>query len=159
LIAQLFGALNPLSKEEEYSNWECSVFAIDFVEGLGEISGFLLQGEKLMIVGGGDIDLNTEKLNIEFNTKPRKGVGVSMDMFVTPFVKLGGTLASPSVGLNKKGVLLSGGAAIMTGGLSFLFQGAADRATAEAGMCEKTMTEVGPHGALDQSTGIKPQPE
>jgi hypothetical protein len=30
-----------------------------------------------MIVGGGDIDLNTEKLNIEFNTKPRKGVGVS----------------------------------------------------------------------------------
>ncbi|MDH3895286.1 MAG: hypothetical protein OES78_12075 [Chromatiales bacterium] len=72
-----------------------------------------------MIVGGGDIDLNTEKLNIEFNTKPRKGVGVSADMFITPFIKLGGTLASPKIGLSKKGVLLSGGAAVLTGGLSF----------------------------------------
>ncbi|MDH3945242.1 MAG: AsmA family protein [Chromatiales bacterium] len=159
IFSQLFGALNPLSKEEEYSNWECSVFAIDFTDGLGEISGFLLQGEKLMIVGGGDIDLNTEKLNIEFNTKPRKGVGVSADMFITPFIKLGGTLASPKIGLSKKGVLLSGGAAVLTGGLSFLFQGAADRATAAGGLCEKTLAEVGPHGALDQSTGIKPQPE
>ncbi|MDH3931417.1 MAG: hypothetical protein OET16_04245 [Chromatiales bacterium] len=112
-----------------------------------------------MIVGGGDIDLNTEKLNIEFNTKPRKGVGVSADMFITPFIKLGGTLASPKIGLSKKGVLLSGGAAVLTGGLSFLFQGAADRATAAGGLCEKTLAEVGPHGALDQSTGIKPQPE
>jgi len=147
IIAQLFDALNPLSEEEEYSNWECSIFAVDFVDGLGEISGFLLQGEKLQIVGGGTIDLNTEELNIEFNTKPREGVGLSADMFVTPFVKLSGTLAEPGVGLNKKGVLLSGGAAFLTGGLSFLFQGAADRATAEAGLCEKTLTEVGGHGA------------
>ncbi len=159
IFSQLFAALNPLSKEEEYSNWECSVFAIDFTDGLGEISGFLLQGEKLMIVGGGDIDLNTEKLNIEFNTKPRKGVGVSAAMFITPFIKLGGTLASPHIGLSKKGVLLSGGAAILTGGLSFLFQGAADRATAEAGLCDETLAAVGPHGAVEQPNPTQPPPE
>ncbi len=156
IFSQLFSALNPLSKEEEYSNWECSVFAIDFTDGLGEISGFLLQGEKLMIVGGGDIDLDTEKLNIEFNTKPRKGLGLSADMFITPFIKLGGTLASPHIGLSKKGVLLSGGAAILTGGLSFLFQGAADRATAESGMCEQTLAAVGSHGADRQPGGQTP---
>lgn len=47
-------------------------------------------------------DLNTEVLNIEFNTKPRKGVGVSADMFVTPFVKVVGTLASSRIGVDNK---------------------------------------------------------
>jgi AsmA protein len=149
IIAQLFNALNPFAKEEEFTNWECSVFAIDFESGEGELTGFLLQSEKLMVVGGGDIDLNTEKLNIEFNTKPRAGVGISADMFVTPFVKLSGTLANPSVGLNQKGVLLSGGAAVLTGGLSFLYKGVMDRATAEGGQCEQAL----------ESVGLSPQPE
>jgi AsmA protein len=143
VIAQLFSALNPFAEKEEFSNWECTVFGIDFESGLGEISGFLLQSEKLMVVGGGEIDLNTEKLTIEFNTKPRSGVGVSADMFVTPFVGLSGTLASPTVGLNKKGVLLEGGAAVLTGGMSFLYKGLVDRATAEAGQCEQALEAVG----------------
>jgi len=142
IIAQLFNALNPFAKDEEFTNWECSVFALDFDSGAGEITGFLLQSEKLMVVGGGSIDLNTEKLDIEFNTKPRSGVGVSADMFVTPFVKLSGTLASPSVGLNAKGALLSGGAAFLTGGMSFLYKGLVDRATAEGGRCEEALESV-----------------
>ena len=51
------------------------------------------------------------------------------------------SLASPGVGLNKKGVLLSGGAAIMTGGLSFLYQGLGDRASS-GDLCAKTLAEV-----------------
>jgi len=143
IVAQLFGALNPFSKDEEFSNWDCSIFAIDFVSGEGEISGFLLQGEKIMVVGGGKVDLNDEQLRIEFNTKPRAGVGVSADMFVTPFVLLSGSLANPGVGLNKKGALLEGGLAVATGGLSFLYKGLVDRATAEADQCEATLAELG----------------
>ena len=142
IISQLFSALNPFSKKEEFTNWDCSLFAINFESGEGDINGFLLQSEKLMVVGGGKIDLNDETLKIEFNTKPRKGVGVSADMFVTPFVKLTGTLAKPSVGLNNKGVLLSGGAAVLTGGLSFLYTGLMDRVTAEGGRCEKARAEI-----------------
>jgi len=143
IIAQLFSALNPFAKEDEFTNWECSVFAVDFESGRGDISGFLFQSEKIQVVGGGEIDLNTEELNLEFNTKPRQGIGVTADMFVTPFVKLGGTLKHPSIGLNKKGLLLSGGAAVLTGGLSFLYKGLMDRATAEKGRCEKALEEVG----------------
>ncbi|GAB3103054.1 hypothetical protein GCM10027217_25110 [Pseudomaricurvus hydrocarbonicus] len=142
ILAQLLNALNPFAKEEEFTNWECSVLAIDFDSGRGEINGFLLQSEKLMVVGGGEVDLNDEKLNFEFNTKPRKGVGVSADMFVTPFVKLSGTLAQPSVGLNTKGLLLSGGAAFLTGGMSFLYTGLMDRATAEADQCAKARKTI-----------------
>jgi len=142
ILTQLFNAINPFAEKEEFTQWECSLFAIEFESGEGDIEGFLMQSEQLMVVGGGNIDLNQETLAIEFNTKPREGVGVSADMFVTPFVKLSGTLAQPSVGLNNKGVLLSGGAAVLTGGMSFLYKGLMDRVTAEAGRCEEAETAL-----------------
>ena len=149
ILSQLFSSLNPFAKHEEFSNWECSVLNVHLVNGLADIDGMLAQGEKVMIIGGGDIDLKTEKLNIEFNTKPRKGVGISADMFVTPFVKVKGTLAGPSVGLNEKGTLLTGGAAIATGGLSLLVKGLFDRATAEGDKCQKAMSIAGQHSSYD----------
>jgi uncharacterized protein involved in outer membrane biogenesis len=142
IISQLLNALNPFVKSEPYSNWECTVFGLDLKNGQGEITGMLAQSEKVTIVGGGDIDLDKEKLSIEFNTKPRKGVGVSADMFVTPFVQLTGTLAEPRVGLNKKGILLAGGAAVATGGISLLVQGFMDRVTGEQDRCAKMREEV-----------------
>ncbi len=148
LVAQIFSALNPFAKDEKYSNWECSVFAVQIANGDAAIGGMLAQGEKVKIVGGGSIDLESEKLNIEFNTKPRKGVGVSADMFVTPFVALTGTLSEPRVGLNKKGALLSGGAAVLTGGLSLLVKGGLDRITGGVDSCEKLLEEVGGHPPL-----------
>ena len=149
IFAQLFNSLNPLAEHEEFSNWECTVVSVNLVDGLADIDGMLAQGEKVMIVGGGDVNLKTEKLNIEFNTKPRSGVGISADMFVTPFVKVKGTLASPSVGLNEKGTLLTGGAAVATGGLSLLLKAAFDRATAEGDQCKKALEKAGQHTRYD----------
>ena len=145
LVAQVFSALNPFAKNEKYSNWECSVFALQIDAGDAAIGGLLAQGEKVKIVGGGGIDLESEKLHVEFNTKPRKGVGISADMFVTPFVELTGTLSEPRVGLNKKGALLSGGAAVLTGGLSLLVQGGLDRITGGVDRCDEMIEEVGGH--------------
>ena len=149
IFAQLFNSLNPLAEHEEFSNWECTVVSVNLVDGLADIDGMLAQGEKVMIVGGGDVNLKTEKLNIEFNTKPRSGVGISADMFVTPFVKVKGTLASPNVGLNEKGTLLTGGAAVATGGLSLLLKAAFDRATAEGDQCKKALETAGQHTRYD----------
>ncbi len=135
ILSELFGALNPFAKKEPYSNWECTVFALNIVDGVSSIEPMLAQSEKITIVGAGSIDFNDESLDIRFNTKPRKGVGVSADMFVTPFIMLGGTMNSPRLELDKTGILLSGGAAVLTGGLSFLVQGAADRATGAQDRC------------------------
>ncbi len=143
VIAQLFEALNPFAAQEEYTRWECSVLAVNVVDGIGSITGMLLQSRKLTVVARGSIDLHTEKLDIEFNTKPRSGIGVSADMFVTPFVKLSGTLKKPGIGANATGLLLSGGAAVLTGGMSFLYRGLFDRATAGADRCERALQQVG----------------
>ncbi len=147
IAAQLFSALNPFAKEEKTTGLDCTILALDISKGKADIAGMLFQTEKVKAVGDGDIDLNTEALNIEFDTKPRKGVGVSADMFVTPFVKLVGTLASPSIGVDKKGTLLAG-AAVATGGLALLAKGAADRAAGEQDRCATLLEEVGDHPPL-----------
>lgn len=144
ILAQLFSALNPFAKEEETTPLECTILAIDMKNGEADVAGMLFQTEKVKAVGGGDIDLKTEELNIEFNTKPRSGIGVSADLFVTPFVKLVGTLASPSIGVDEKGALLAG-AAVATGGLALVAKGAADRATGEMDRCATLLDEVGDH--------------
>jgi uncharacterized protein involved in outer membrane biogenesis len=142
VFAQIASALNPFAKNDKYTNWECTVVALKVVDGVATLDPMLAEAEKFMITGGGKVDLKTEKLDIEFNTKPRKGIGVSPDMFVTPFVKIGGTLAKPGVGMNATGTLLNGGAAAMTGGLSILAKGIADRITAQRDQCVKSLQEA-----------------
>ncbi len=149
LLGELLGALNPFSKEDPYNQQDCAIFEIKMEDGVADIAQMYIQGEKVTIIGNGRIDLTTEKLRLEFNTKPRTGIGVSADMFVTPFVKLGGTLASPRIGLSKSGALLTGGAAVLTGGLSILARGAADRLSGGADRCEATLAETSGHPPIE----------
>ena len=150
VIAELTSALNPFAKQDKYTTLDCTILGLEMKSGKTDISGLLLQSEKVKAMGEGDIDLNTEALNMEFETQPREGIGVSADMFVTPFVQLTGTLASPAVGLNKKGALLKGGAAVATGGLSLLAEGAASRAAGSKDRCATMLGKVGGHPPIDQ---------
>lgn len=148
ILSQLLTALNPFAKSQEHMALQCGVVGIGVESGVAELEPLLLQTDKLQVIAGGDVDLNTEKLNIEFNTKPRSGVGVSADMFVTPFVSLEGTLAKPGVGLNESSTLLTAGAAMATGGMSILWKGMLDRATGAVDHCKRTLKEYR-HPAMD----------
>jgi hypothetical protein len=143
----LTSALNPMAKAEKYTKFECGIIVVDFADGMSDLGTLIIQGEKVLIIADGTVDLDTEQLNIEFNTQPRKGIGVSADMFVTPFIALKGTLIAPAVGLNQKGTLITGGTAVATGGLSLLVQAAVERVTAEVDHCEKTLPEF-PHSPM-----------
>jgi uncharacterized protein involved in outer membrane biogenesis len=144
ILSELLSSLNPLAKTEEFSNWQCSLAFFKITQGKATLEQLILQGEKVMVVGGGKIDLASEQLNLEFNTKPRKGIGVSADMFLTPFVALKGTLISPALGLNEKGTLLTAGAAAATGGLSLLLKAAIDRLGGSVDHCIETLPDY-PH--------------
>jgi uncharacterized protein involved in outer membrane biogenesis len=150
IVGQLFAALNPFSKEEEHTKLECTVLVLSVTDGIGKLDPVLFETEKLQIVGSGDVDFHSEALNIEFNTKPRSGVGITADMLVTPFVMLSGTLAEPGIGLNKTGALLQGGAAVLTGGMSLLVGGLADRAAAEADRCGRALADAEAPGAAQE---------
>ena len=58
-----------------------------------------MQSKKVTVTANGKVDLHTEELTVDFNTRPREGLGISPGMFTKPFIKLDGTLASPRVGV------------------------------------------------------------
>jgi len=144
-IAQIFTALNPFAEEDPYTDFECGILVADVLEGTASFSTILMRTSKMVIVGDGSVDLESETLDITFNTKPRDGIGLAAAGLVTPFLKLGGRLSSPNMGVNAQGVLIEGGLAIATGGLSLFAKEILDRLTAETGDCEDA------RAALDES--------
>jgi uncharacterized protein involved in outer membrane biogenesis len=141
ILATLGHQLNPFAADDPYTNLQCAVARMKIVDGQATIDPVLMQSEKVTVVGEGTIDLRTEKLSFEFNTRPRKGIGITAGMFTNPFVQLGGTLAKPHLTTSAKG-FASGALAVGTGGLSLLAKGLVDRVAGEADLCEKTLAKV-----------------
>ena len=126
-ITELFTAINPFAKTSEYSELECGVIAADVQSGNMTFQPILMQDKKITIVSHGTVDLNTEKLDLTFNTKPRKGFGVSAGVIINSLIKVGGTLKSPGVELDAGSAVVSGGTAVATLGISLLAKSFADR--------------------------------
>jgi uncharacterized protein involved in outer membrane biogenesis len=141
LIAQLFSKLNPFAEQDPYTEVDCMVARAVVNNGKVNVAPVLLQTRKVAIVASGTIDLKTEKLLLNFNTRPRQGIGISPGMFTNPFLDLTGTLTSPSIGIGGKGVA-SGAVAVATGGLSVLAKGAMDRAIGETNQCKETLEKA-----------------
>ncbi len=141
LLRELVGKLNPFAAQDPYLHLECTVVRADIVNGQMKVNPVLVQSDKVTIVAGGKIDLGTEALDFQFNTRPRTGVGVSAGMFTNPFIEVAGTLASPKLGVGTKAAM-SGVAAVATGGLSLLGQGLLDRARGSKDLCGEMLDEA-----------------
>jgi uncharacterized protein involved in outer membrane biogenesis len=140
-VKQLAGKLNPFSAKDPFMKVDCTVARADIVNGKVTVKPVLFQTEKVTITAGGTVDLHTEKLLLDFTTKPREGIGVSPGMFTNPLIRLEGTLASPRMGLGAKGVT-QGALAVATGGATVIAGGLKDRAQGEKDVCGKTLAEA-----------------
>lgn len=138
VIGQLFTKLNPFAEEDKFTVVDCSVMRMDMTNGKTTLEPILFQTGKVTVTAQGSIDLGTEALALDFNTRPRKGIGISPGMFTNPFLELRGTLANPSVGVGGKGVT-SGALAAATGGATVIAKGAMDRLKGEADLCGPTL--------------------
>jgi len=126
-FTELFQTLNPFAKTEPTTGLNCAVYLVNLSGGKAEIQDFILQTDKLTIVSGGIIDLNSEKLDINFETRPREGLGISASTITNPYIKLGGSLRKPTIEINPQRAAITTGAAVATGGLWFLYKGIWDR--------------------------------
>jgi uncharacterized protein involved in outer membrane biogenesis len=138
VIGQLFGKLNPFAKEDPYTELDCAVTRIDFKDGKATIAPILMQTKKVTVTADGTVDLDTEALALNFNTRPRSGIGISPGMFTNPFLELRGTLLHPTVGVGAKGVT-SGALAAATAGATVVAKGLVDRVRGEVDQCRKTL--------------------
>ena len=141
ILSQLASKLNPFSAQDPYTKLECTVTRVEIVDGQVKVEPVLMQSEKVTVTAGGKVDLHTEELVFDFNTRPREGIGISAGMFTNPFIKLDGTLTSPRLAVGAKGVA-SGGVAVATAGASVVVKGLVDRVAGEADVCKSTLEEA-----------------
>ncbi len=140
LLNEIIATINPFSKSEEATQIECIVAPLRIVDGkLKSEPQSFLRTSRINISAQSDIDLKTERLNVGVRTSPRKILSISAAELVNPYVKVVGTLAKPALAVDEQGVLITGGAAVATGGLSILAKAAWDRLARSGKPCETTV--------------------
>ena len=141
-LTELFSTLNPFAETSEYTNLNCAVAAANIVDGQVEVYPVIVQTEQLTILTEGSIDLNTEDIDLSFNTKVRQGLGLSAGMIINPLIKVGGRMASPAVELDPAGAVVSGGLAVATAGISLLAKSMSDRFLSSKDPCGDALKEI-----------------
>jgi uncharacterized protein involved in outer membrane biogenesis len=142
ILVALLDAFNPINEEKPVTELECAVMVFSIEDGVAVLDPMAVRTDVMTIVGGGKIDFSTEKLSLDWVTKPRKGIGISASMITNPYIKLGGTLGSPNLAMKPLEAMTSTGLAVATGGLSILGKGLWDRITAEQNVCKQALKKV-----------------
>lgn len=148
LLREILTTINPFSETDPYTDFQCMVVPVKFDDGVatGAPSAFV-STSKIRILVTTMIDLKTEELQISFRTTPRRALSVSAGELLNPYVQVVGTLAAPRLAVDETGLLISGGAAVATGGLSILARGVWDRLSRSRDACgqasKKAIADLG----------------
>jgi len=148
MLNEIVSAINPFSKSSTNNQLDCIVLPLEIADG-GLITrpfALILNSNVRMVINSA-INLQTEKLSVQFQTTPRKGLTISAGEVLNPYVKVVGTLAKPTLAVDEKGVLITGGTAVATGGLSILAKAAWQRLVRDKDPCraaaEKSVEALG----------------
>jgi len=141
-LTELFNTLNPFAEKRDYTRLDCTVAAADVINGLVTVAPVVINTEEVTIFSGGTIDLHTEKLDLSFNTKPRKGLGISAGTLINPWIKVGGSLKHPQIELDPERAAIASGAAVATGGLSLVAKSFSDRFLSSKDPCGDARKEI-----------------
>ena len=107
LRAGMFRLLNPVKEKTDQVRVNCMITMLDVQNGLADIAVMVLDTPVMTVRGDGDINLQTEALNVALAPKPKEGLGTGMTGKLsfslgelTKNFKLGGTLARPKLALD-----------------------------------------------------------
>ncbi len=138
IFSTIISAVNPARSVGEYVDIECGIIRVKIDQGVATTEdGLAMKTDKVTLLGGGNIDLRDESLQILIVPKARKGLGVNL-FSLAKVVRLGGSLAAPRIEADASRLLQSGAtvwAALSTGGLSLIAQGLFDRVHANTDVC------------------------
>lgn len=137
LLQEVISAINPFYTADPVTRLECVVIAWKLEDGmLGSAPNSFVRTGKFNMASRARINLGTEEVEITMRTTPRRGISISTAELFNPFVQVVGTLAAPRLAVNEQGVLVTGGAALATGGLSLLARAAWDRLMRSGKPCD-----------------------
>jgi uncharacterized protein involved in outer membrane biogenesis len=123
LFREVYLLMTPFSQKEPFSELTCHINRFDIKEGLAASKIWVTDTKYTTVRGGGEIDLENEKMDMAFRMSPKKSLGISglaeIDLNLGDFArsfKVGGSFAQPSVTLDPAGAAATIGK--MLGGLA-----------------------------------------
>ncbi len=106
--------LNPSIDQKKYTTIRCMVTRFDIRDGIADTTALALDTSMMSVIGDGSINLKKETLNLSLDPSTKGGVAgynLNIGELSQPF-KLGGTLAKPSLVMDKEKTALSIGKVI-----------------------------------------------
>jgi len=143
VLYTLVGALQPKDKSGDRRKLECAVMELDIAKGIATSSkGLALRTDRLNVLGGGALKLDTGEIDLKFKTAPRRGLGISLIGIADRVAGVTGTLGKPTVSLDVGGAAVYGAAAWATAGLSVVADTIFTRLTAFSNPCEYVLKAI-----------------
>ena len=142
LLTQIIGAAVPSDEKDKTTAFSCGVirFAINDGEAIADQT-LVAETEKVLLMGGGLIDLKTEELDLGANLGARKGIRLGAGT-LSSLIRVKGTLAQPELGTDLKGVVKTSakvGVAVVTLGLSLVAESVYGRISEDEHPCQTAL--------------------
>ena len=119
--SDLLQTLTPGKKPEDYNNLECAAAHFSITDGVASSpDGIAFRFKRMDLFGSGAVNLTTREILFGFKAVRRKWWSISFLDLAGDFASIGGTIDNPKVGLSPADVIVQGGAAWATLGLSLL---------------------------------------
>lgn len=144
LGAGLIRNINPLASDTTVL--ECAIARFDIENGIVDFDKKIAaQTTEVTWFGNGEINLQTEALDLGVHPKPRSTVSSLTNLDLAQLIHIGGTLAEPKIGIDPKDVAkkyAKYSAYIATGGLSWLAEKLVDARRANVDQCERILADL-----------------
>jgi hypothetical protein len=135
-FAQLFDTLNPTWELTPYTALECGVAVANIDNGVVDIDPLVARIPELSVLGRGSVDLESEELDFDWVTRPRK-LALSVVTLTDSFIKLGGTLTAPKVQAKRLEAVTATSVGVATAGVSVVAEGLWERMRTGWRICRK----------------------
>jgi uncharacterized protein involved in outer membrane biogenesis len=156
-LASILDKVNPLRRTDPYTDLKCAVIRLPVRNGVATVDRTIAyESANVSVVGAGEINLRTERLDLAIRPTGSKGLGIAATS-LAELVRVTGTLSEPSIGIDTLGsarAALSVGGAVMTGGLSLLGEALYSRATADSHPCQTALGAPSKPAAASDDQGI-----
>jgi len=156
VLTRVADLANPSRRTDKYTEIRCAVVRLPVRDGIASAQRTIaVETARVDIVAAGTINLRSEALDLALRPNVKEGLGIGAAS-LAELVRVTGTLADPSVGIDTLGsarTALSIGGAIATGGLSLLGEAALKKGAADPHPCQTALAGgTPPKGARQEAT-------
>ncbi len=126
-------------KNEKQDNVQCLVANFKVKDGKTALNkGVAMETDAAFVVLDGNVDFGNERMNLTMRTSSPDALNTGVTNLLTGLIKIDGSFSEPTIGIDSKGVVGAAatvGAALMTGGISYLGQHLVSTTLADSSPC------------------------